>query len=551
MSIHNWFTSAFTQLQQDTETSFPLRGRLVFFLSIGYADQRASVIPFRSASWKAAKRDIEAYLTSSMADKPVSIKVDVVTNVEPIDGAAFLTLLTKTKKNYMRRGISFDADFHHAFMEQEVLGNAFIRFSKHHNRAYIAEQNVHHYINKHRPETKPLDFQNVHAVYLFDTQGVFCDEHGPVTLLTGAYDNGRRNERLTEKSVEQLVQTGQQKLCEMLQESGEFQYGMFAPFSTPINHYNMLRHASSLYALAESCEVHRDPEALNAVKRGLDFLLQERTVSHPHGLFVRDGTNPDTYEYKLGTNAAAVLALTKYVEVAGIKGNDGYVEAAQKLAMAMEFFQLPDGSFQHVFEHETFELKEAFRIVYYEGEAAFAWMRLYQLDQDDRWLNNVRSAFDHFIANDYWKHHDHWLSYCTNELVKIVPDRGYLKFGLQNAAGKLDFMYERKTTYPTFLELLLATNELIQRVKESEHPDLLEQIDEDAVIQTIHHRADYQRNGYFYPEIAMYMKHPDTLTGGFFIRHHSFRMRIDDIEHYISGYCGYINILKRAGVVIS
>ena len=81
--------------------------------------------------------------------------------------------------------------------------------------------------------------------------------------------------------------------------------------------------------------------------------------------------------------------------------------------------------------------------------------------------------------------------------------------------------------------MLMATYKLIQKAKETGFEHIVQHlIDEQQLIDVIYTRADYQRVGFFYPEVAMYFKNPSRILGSFFIKHHGYRVRIDDIEHY-------------------
>ena len=54
--------------------------------------------------------------------------------------------------------------------------------------------------------------------------------------------------------------------------------------------------------------------------------------------------------------------------------------------------------------------------------------------------------------------------------------------------------------------MLMATYKLIQKQKLHRQELVTQLIDEEKLINVIHTRAEYQRVGFFYPEIAMYFK---------------------------------------------
>lgn len=83
-------------------------------------------------------------------------------------------------------------------------------------------------------------------------------------------------------------------------------------------------------------------------------------------------------------------------------------------------------------------------------EAALGLLRLYQINQHQPLLETVKLMFEHFINKKYDKYHDHWLSYCTNELTMICPEEKYFQFGINNYLKHMSFIKERKTAYATF-----------------------------------------------------------------------------------------------------
>ena len=278
----------------------------------------------------------------------------------------------------------------------------------------------------------------------------------------------------------------------------------------------------------------KDKKLLPKIESTIGFLLQNIEYSDSeHAHLVERKAD----EIKLGGNAVAVITLSTY---AAIFETDKYNDLISKLANSILSMQEEDGSYYHVLGFPGFERKERDRIVYYDGEATFALARAYSITHDRRYLEAAEKALDYFIENDYTRFCDHWIAYSVNEVTMYDPQEKYLNFGLKNANDNLNKMFNQDTTFHTFLELLMAAFELYERIKEKKiYVSYMQKFNFEAFIRTIYRRAHYMLGGYLYPEIAMYMKVPSSVVYTFRGSHDSYRIRIDDVQHYIGGYYNF------------
>lgn len=493
-------------------------------------------------SWKSAIDKMYKRIKELKID-PVWIKADIVRDINEYTYEGFIDYVSSIKTNYFREGMAFDIMFNTAFLEQEVNANVFIDGTKDESKKHIVWKNLNFYIKNNLGLKYQIEESDVKNIYTFTTIGFFHDGKKYCKLNYEWLSNGRRHiQNIDEKLIRFVIEKSSVYLSNQVDASGRFRYGYFPCFNKEVPGYNALRHASTTYSMIEAYEVTEEESLGQAIKAALNYLFNEciesfKGIDGKTRTFVveRDRDN----EIKLGGNAAAILAFSKYTQVFS---DNQYIQVMRDLAEGIEYcHNKNDGSFVHVLNYPDLSIKEKHRIIYYDGEAAFALMRLYGIDKDERWLNIVGQAFEYFIDKKYWRHHDHWLSYCSNELLRHKPDRRYVEFNLENAGGILDFCLTRETTYPTLLELLMATYSMIERVKnDNSFAALLDSFDYAKFMKAIEHRVEHQLNGFFFPEVAMYFKVPQNILWAFYIRHHSYRARIDDIEHNISGYCSYL-----------
>ena len=461
---------------------------------------------------------------------PLWVKADVLCSAEPADYSIFSSF-DSDRENYFRYGLAFNGDLKTALLEEELNTYSIYDYSE----KCINLENLNHYLNltgKDTYSSLPTDIMTLNC------RGWFCGEGNVVYELgSDGYSKGRRIiDPIDGNYAKQLVLDSSDFLANQLKDDGSFIYGYHPRFDRTLTSYNILRHSGSIWSLVIRYKMTGDESLIPKIESAIDYAVNNAAVySDNDTAYLIEAKNG---EIKLGGAGIFIVALTEYMEALN---TDKYLDIAEKLGNGiLAMLDTESGCYTHVLNSD-FSVKEEFRTVYYDGEATFALCRLYGMTKDSKWLDAAKSAVNHFIEADYTQYRDHWIAYAMNEITMYTDDPDYYTFALRNAQVNLERLYNRDRTAPTNLELLMATFELYDRMIANgiSVPYLQNGFDLEFFLKTLYSRVDNQLNGYFYPELAMYMDNPQRILNSFMVREDNFRVRIDDTQHNVGGYYLY------------
>lgn len=513
---------------------------LLFSYSLGKqkAQQLNLTASTAEEAWGKILKSLEKREKKSLNDIPARwIRLDWITESKEHSLNELKEDIQASTNGYYDKGIALDKNFEHAFLEAELNANGILytgSVDKGQWQSQLNEQKFKAYAQKKYGNKIPLNFTETTLFYTFQTKSLFITANDIHEIKEGS--RYRNIAQLNEDNLNYIIFGSKRFLASQIQPTGRFVYGIVPQGNRTFTGYNAMRHVGAVYSLMDAGSSEDQTEYWDSIRLAISYAVNKLTSTHTIGrkklTFLVDGN-----EIKAGGIGLCLLMLVKYTE---LTNDQRYSEIMKQLAEAILHIQQPDGSFIHVLDAGTLEVKETYRTIYYDGEATFGLMRYYALTKEKRWLDANIKAFDYFCEKNHWKAHDHWLAYALNEVTKYVQDDRYFELGLKNVFKHLNFILERETYYPTLGELVMASYQLIERIQSlPEKQHLLQTYDIEKFHRALEYRMHYLLEGFYWPEIAMFFDTPFRIVGSFYLRHHEMRTRIDDVQHYLSGYVAY------------
>lgn len=190
--------------------------------------------------------------------------------------------------------------------------------------------------------------------------------------------------------------------------------------------YNILRHAGTIYALAQYTQVFHKKETEKTLKRAIEFLKKKAMAPVPeHPEMMAIWSSPEInhsgepLQAKLGGTGLGLVAL---LSVEKIIPKTSTLPELQALGKFILFLQREDGSFISKYFPRSPTKESTWVSLYYPGEAALGLLFLYEFDPDPKWLEGAIKALTYLAEQRKNKKEvepDHWALIATEKLFML------------------------------------------------------------------------------------------------------------------------------------
>lgn len=277
-----------------------------------------------------------------------------------------------------------------------------------------------------KSETKQAEFA------AFRTQAWVQTGDGPVYAVTrGNVDVPE----ITPELLRERIDLAAQYMTRETNEAGMIRYQFEATEDDDdFADYNLLRHAGSVYAMAQAYRLTKDEALFDAALRAAGFFLRitQEDARHPGERYVLNVNRLNSdLSPRVGRTAklgGIGLGLCAMAELQKARPGSVSLETTIEMARHVERMQNPDGSFESFYDH-TGRDKRLRKSIYYSGEAILGLLRVHQITGDEHWLDVAEKGAD-YLVHDRWNSlgltiytpPDAWLIQALEELDRERPD---------------------------------------------------------------------------------------------------------------------------------
>ena len=474
-------------------------------------------------SYKDHHKCMSEYLELSLDEilkkySKIHFKLDEIISVKKINADILADLIHKNKRSFFPYGFVI---LDHYILCEEILTHNLIDYKE----EKIDFEKLNLFLKEKFGEERRIDFVN--NCFIFDTISQYYDG---TKLIPLHYHSGFHIiERTNKTEISSCIHRAVNTLYRMILPSGKFVYGYYAETGLGMPSYNNVRHVGALWSL---CLLSSEIEYENKqemIKKCFDSLLNYDVVYSGNKAFLLDHKR---LVFDLGANALMLLALCEYYQKFH---DDCYFDIMKKLADGMLSCQQPNGCFYHEYSNNL-ELKESNLCIFYDGETTFALLKYYEICKDEVYYQAVLHAFDYFMKHNYEQYLDHWIAYSIRELVKYHVDDEMIRFMNLNCVPSKSVVFT-----PTRLEAIMALYDAFCYLKKKK---IENRFLDDFPINVMRDGVLFRRNSlmdyYVGEEKAIYFENEENCLYGFVGYDNCLSMRIDDIQHSVSGLYSYI-----------
>ena len=216
--------------------------------------------------------------------------------------------------------------------------------------------------------------------------------------------------KVTRENMRAAAIAGGHYLLDKLRGDGSFvyEYQTFTDRGSSWD-YSLPRHFGAAMYLAQLARYTKDPAFADGARRAFAYF-------EPHANEVFQST---------GSAALATLALTEY----RLSGDARYDDTLRRLGEFLLSMQRPGGDFSHdIHDREV-------KLLYFDGEAAFAMVRLAAAFGDEKYKTSAKRALDwltkdaygHFAGGFYFGE-DHWTCMAAEAAYPMIDSAQYERF---------------------------------------------------------------------------------------------------------------------------